>query len=50
VRIAGHALIGAGDTKAGTLIGHDKYGNKFFENLQEELPCKRMTREMEGPL
>jgi len=30
-----------GDTKAGTLIGMDKYGNKYFENLEEELPRKR---------
>ncbi len=27
-----------GDTKAGTYIGTDKYGNKYYENL-EELPC-----------
>lgn len=27
-----------GDTKAGTLIGTDRYGNKYFENLQDELP------------
>jgi hypothetical protein len=27
-----------GDTKAGTLIGVDRYGNKYFENLEEELP------------
>ena len=33
-------LTGAGDTKAGKLIGMDKYGNKFFENLEEELPRK----------
>lgn len=30
----------SGDTKAGTLIGTDKFGNKFYENLEEELPCK----------
>jgi hypothetical protein len=29
-----------GDTKAGTLIATDRYGNKYFENLAEELPCK----------
>jgi hypothetical protein len=28
----------AGDTKAGTLIAMDRYGNKYFENLQDELP------------
>lgn len=27
-----------GDTKAGTLIGTDRYGNKYFENMEEELP------------
>lgn len=32
--------MGAGDTKAGTLIAKDKYGNKYFENLEEELPCE----------
>jgi len=29
-----------GDTKAGTLIAMDRYGNKYFENLEEELPCE----------
>jgi len=32
--------IVAGDTKAGTLIAKDKFGNKYFENLEEELPCE----------
>ncbi|KAE8418275.1 NADH ubiquinone oxidoreductase subunit NDUFA12-domain-containing protein [Aspergillus pseudocaelatus] len=32
--------IDMGDTKAGTLIGVDRYGNKFFENLEEELPLR----------
>jgi hypothetical protein len=27
-----------GDTKAGTLIAKDRFGNKYFENLQDELP------------
>lgn len=27
-----------GDTKAGTFIGADRYGNKYYENMQEELP------------
>jgi hypothetical protein len=27
-----------GDTKAGTLIATDRYGNKYYENLEEELP------------
>ena len=30
--------IVAGDTKAGTLIAKDKFGNKYYENLEEELP------------
>lgn len=29
-----------GDTKAGTFIGADRYGNKYFENMKEELPRK----------
>jgi hypothetical protein len=29
----------AGDTKAGTFIAKDKFGNKYYENLEEELPC-----------
>ena len=29
-----------GDTKAGTFIAKDRYGNKYYENLEEELPCK----------
>ncbi|KAJ4367035.1 hypothetical protein N0V83_007565 [Neocucurbitaria cava] len=29
------------DTKAGTFIAVDKYGNKYYENLAEELPRKR---------
>ncbi|KAI4944589.1 hypothetical protein J4E91_008592 [Alternaria rosae] len=36
----GHQMANIGDTKAGTLIGQDKYGNKFFENLEEELPLR----------
>ncbi|KAL9624619.1 MAG: hypothetical protein Q9160_001284 [Pyrenula sp. 1 TL-2023] len=30
--------IKCSDTKAGTLIGTDRFGNKYFENLEEELP------------
>lgn len=33
-----HQLNNIGDTKAGTLIGTDRFGNKYYENL-EELPC-----------
>ncbi|CAN6636732.1 NADH dehydrogenase [ubiquinone] 1 alpha subcomplex subunit N7bmp [Trichomonascus vanleenenianus] len=29
-------MNGMGDCKAGTLVGVDKYGNKFFENEQED--------------
>lgn len=29
-----------GDTKAGTLIATDRYGNKYYENFEEELPRK----------
>ncbi|KAJ5628675.1 hypothetical protein N7490_010903 [Penicillium lividum] len=28
------------DTKAGTLIGTDRWGNKFYENMAEELPLR----------
>ena len=27
-----------GDTKAGTLVGVDRFGNKYYENMEEELP------------
>ena len=30
--------LGTGDTKRGTLIGIDRFGNKYFENMEEELP------------
>lgn len=35
----------AGDTKVGTLVGKDKFGNKFYENLEDELPrmCTTMA-------
>ena len=29
-------MNGIGDTKAGTLVGIDAYGNKFFENKDED--------------
>ncbi|EMR71535.1 hypothetical protein MGN70_004603 [Eutypa lata] len=35
-----HQLLYIGDTKAGTLIGVDRFGNKYFEN-NEELPPVR---------
>ena len=34
-----HQLNYIGDTKAGTFIAKDRYGNKYYENLGEELPC-----------
>ncbi|KAK1760351.1 NADH ubiquinone oxidoreductase subunit NDUFA12-domain-containing protein [Echria macrotheca] len=34
-----HQLNYIGDTKAGTLVGVDKFGNKYFENA-EELPLR----------
>jgi len=38
VRQAMHDMHYIGDTKAGTLIGKDMLGNKYYENLEEELP------------
>ncbi|KAK2742311.1 hypothetical protein FQN57_005399 [Myotisia sp. PD_48] len=35
----GHQLHYIGDTKAGTLIATDRYGNKYFEN-NNELPLR----------
>ena len=35
-----HQLMYIGDTKAGTLIATDRYGNKYYENLREELPLR----------
>ncbi|KAK0666420.1 NADH ubiquinone oxidoreductase subunit NDUFA12-domain-containing protein [Cercophora samala] len=34
-----HQLNYIGDTKAGTLVGVDKFGNKFYENM-DELPLR----------
>ncbi|KAI0471533.1 NDUFA12-domain-containing protein [Xylariaceae sp. FL0804] len=34
-----HQIMYIGDTKAGTLIGTDRFGNKYFEN-NEELPLR----------
>ena len=36
-----HQMQYMGDTKAGTYIASDRYGNKYYENLDDELP--RMT-------
>ncbi|TVY28608.1 NADH dehydrogenase [ubiquinone] alpha subcomplex subunit [Lachnellula hyalina] len=40
IKDALHQMQHIGDTKAGALIGTDRYGNKFFENLEEELPLR----------
>ena len=34
-----HQMQYMGDTKAGTFIASDRYGNKYYENLDDELPC-----------
>ncbi|RKF53984.1 NADH dehydrogenase 1 alpha subcomplex subunit N7BM [Golovinomyces cichoracearum] len=39
LRDAAHQMHHLGDTKAGTMIGVDRYGNKYYENLQE-LPLR----------
>ncbi|KAL1984441.1 hypothetical protein VTN96DRAFT_9135 [Rasamsonia emersonii] len=36
----GHQMQNIGDTKAGTLIGVDRFGNKYYENFEEELPLR----------
>ncbi|KAK5111256.1 hypothetical protein LTR62_005284 [Meristemomyces frigidus] len=36
----GHQIQYMGDTKRGTFIATDKYGNKYFENNEEELPLR----------
>ncbi|KAL9609882.1 MAG: hypothetical protein Q9167_005375 [Letrouitia subvulpina] len=33
-----HQMQYMGDTKAGTYIASDRYGNKYYENLADELP------------
>ena len=33
-----HQMQYIGDTKAGTYIATDKAGNKYYENLEQELP------------
>lgn len=32
-----------GDPKAGTYIASDRYGNKYYENLEDELPRKTLS-------
>jgi hypothetical protein len=31
-------MTATGDTKAGTFVAADRYGNKYYENFEEELP------------
>lgn len=40
IRDYAHQMMYIGDTKAGTFIAADRYGNKYYENLQDELPRK----------
>ena len=37
----GHQMQYMGDTKAGTFIAQDRYGNKYYENVEDQLPCMR---------
>ncbi|MCJ1373616.1 hypothetical protein MMC20_004844 [Loxospora ochrophaea] len=36
----GHQMQNMGDTKAGTYIATDRFGNKYYENLEQELPLR----------
>ena len=38
IREAAHQMQYIGDTKAGTYIATDKFGNKYYENQEQELP------------
>ena len=38
-----HQMMYIGDTKAGTFIAADRYGNKYYENMEEELPCRLLA-------
>ncbi|RMZ83632.1 hypothetical protein DV738_g861, partial [Chaetothyriales sp. CBS 135597] len=35
-----HQMLYIGDTKAGVFVGQDRFGNKYYENLEEELPLR----------
>lgn len=35
-----HQMQYIGDTKAGTYIASDRYGNKYYENVDDELPLR----------
>ena len=43
-----HQMQNIGDTKAGTYIATDRYGNKYYENLEQELPCSPHIRSHTG--
>ncbi|KAI4186552.1 MAG: hypothetical protein L6R41_003400 [Letrouitia leprolyta] len=38
-----HQLMYIGDTKAGKYIATDRYGNKYYENVDDELPYSSQT-------
>lgn len=40
LRDAAHQMQHQGDTKAGTLVGKDRWGNSYYENLAEDLPLR----------
>ncbi|XTI92387.1 NADH-ubiquinone oxidoreductase-like protein subunit [Cenococcum geophilum] len=40
LKVVGRLTWIKGDTKAGTFIAKDRYGNKYYENLVEELPLR----------
>ena len=45
----GHQLQNMGDTKAGTFIAQDRYGNKYYENVEDELPCTSLPSTHSSP-
>lgn len=44
-----HQMQYIGDTKAGTYIATDKYGNKYYENQEQELPRLCLPRLTTAP-
>lgn len=45
-----HQMQYIGDTKAGTYIASDRYGNKYYENQEEELPCTSLLAPLDQAL
>lgn len=43
-------LNNIGDTKVGTLVGTDKFGNKYFENLNESYGTENASERPFFPL